>query len=579
MNAKRKVKKSSSNVKKSPQDVDFATAQPSKTKTTVGRAALESLTTACLYMLLKQKNLPNRSKLRTKESRINALEGIISNHDLIAIGVKADIIDVEANVRKHVRELESTRDQIRPGKGKKLGIPVAGIDVHSDVLEVAIANDEGITWRGSFMNANESINDLILAFKSRCIKHVAMESTAEYWLKPYWILHQNGIHVLVANANQVAATQGVKTDKIDAARLALAFRDGRLKPSILCTPLQFKLRKLNRDSIKKTQAATSAITRVKSIMKANDAPSWLMEIQNSERIRRILKRIVRASGKECIFSILQEEYADHRGKILDPDIIATMADAMVEFLSRVNDKGELARLASHFDDYQHNTAASVDFQNEILSFVKNDELLVKKLNLILTLPSVSITTGLTFLVEIMDVKFFWRSEALVKWAGMAPRVNQSGYKKRVTGKIYKGGNKFVRYAAFLVAKVDHAHGRHQGHPVGRFVTHQYKDRGKSYKTAVTAGGAKLLRYLFQVLTLELPFQEIYKVEECEKLKKNRERKLRQLDVQLKSTDLKSVLNSVVERLNDTSDRLDSAIKDQLQMLSEMMLVTVNALAN
>ncbi|HME54064.1 MAG TPA: IS110 family transposase [Candidatus Lokiarchaeia archaeon] len=129
----------------------------------------------------------------------------------------------------------------------------------------------------------------------------------------------------------------------------------------------------------------------------------------------------------------------------------------------------------------------------IIAMIKKDKDLLKKLQLIITLPSVSITTGLTFLVEVIDIKFFWRPKSLVKWSGMAPRVNQSGYKKRVTGKIYKGGNKHVRLAAYNAAKSDYAHGKHSGHPIGKFVSHLYDEKKKNYKTSVTAGGAKLLR--------------------------------------------------------------------------------------
>ncbi|MHA1436929.1 MAG: IS110 family transposase [Promethearchaeota archaeon] len=73
-----------------------------------------------------------------------------------------------------------------------------------------------------------------------------MESTAEYWLKPFWTLTEVGIKVLVANALQTKTTQGKKTDKEDADRIAIAFRDGRLKPSVVCSPDQYSMRKLSR---------------------------------------------------------------------------------------------------------------------------------------------------------------------------------------------------------------------------------------------------------------------------------------------------------------------------------------------
>ena len=85
-------------------------------------------------------------------------------------------------------------------------------------------------------------------------------------------------------------------------------------------------------------------------------------------------------------------------------------------------------------------------------------------------------------------------------------------------------------------------------------------------------------HYFHVLALELPFQEIYAAEECEKLKKNRERKLKDLENQIKNTDLSTVLKCVVDRLKESNARLDSALNKQFELLSTIMIDTVNALS-
>ena len=208
--------------------------------------------------------------------------------------------------------------------------------------------------------------------------------------------------------------------------------------------------------------------------------------------------------------------------------------------------------------------------------VRKDKKLRDALKLLVTIPCVSTASSLTFLVELVDIRFFWRSESLVKWAGMAPRVNQSGVKKRKTGRIYKGGNKHVRAAAFQVAKTDYAHSRNVGHPIGKFISRLYKGRKKAYKTAVVAGGAKLLRYIYHVLALEKPFHEIYVDEECKKLRENRERKLKALAKQIQNADLPDLLEQVASRLEKSSLRLDAAIEKQIELLNSMMLNRINA---
>jgi hypothetical protein len=274
--------------------------------------------------------------------------------------------------------------------------------------------------------------------------------------------------------------------------------------------------------------------------------------------------------------IVTEEYAKYSGKIDNPEILAGMTREVVEFLDRLVDDDERIRISSHLDDYKHFQAGAAELQNTLLAMVRKDKNLHETLRLLVTIPCVSTATALTFLVELIDIRFFWRSESLVKWAGMAPRVNQSGVKKRSTGKIYKGGNKHVRAAAFLVAKIDYGHSKNAGHPIGRFVSRLYKGRKKSYKTAVVAGGAKILRYIYHVLALEKPFQEIYADEECEKLRNNRERKIKALDKQIRNADLPDLLERVAARLEKSSARLDRAMEAQVDLLGSMMLNVANA---
>ena len=58
----------------------------------------------------------------------------------------------------------------------------------------------------------------------------------------------------------------------------------------------------------------------------------------------------------------------------------------------------------------------------------------------------------------------------------------------------------------------------------------------------------MLGYVFHVLTLRQPFQDIYVREENAQLARNRERKLRELTTLLKETSLSDVLPRIVSTL-------------------------------
>ena len=57
------------------------------------------------------------------------------------------------------------------------------------------------------------------------------------------------------------------------------------------------------------------------------------------------------------------------------------------------------------------------------------------MELLLTIPGVGPDTAAIVLAEVVDVKLFSKPEKLVKWSGLAPRVLQSGHRKKKTEKF------------------------------------------------------------------------------------------------------------------------------------------------
>lgn len=579
MNATETTKKKKFVVKKSSCGDNVGELAGCSMGVPVGRAVLEGLKTAQLYGLLQLKNVPGRSKIKKKGERIETLAGLVTAQDLAKIGVKTPaaaewnkVVDWMEVARKRRAEREDTR-----ALGQRLDEPVAGIDVHSKTLVVAVATPTGITWEIEIENTREAITSLVRGLLARDVRHVAMESTAEYWQKACWLLQEAGISVLVANAAQVAATQGVKTDRVDARRLALAFRDGRLAPSVLCTPVQFQMRKLCRDAKKMTVKSSSALVRAGRILKRHEAPAWLEKPGGAARTWRILTRLLSPGGRDDMLSIITEEYSKYSGKITDETALAAMAGEARALLDSLDGTRECTRLLVHLRQYNQLQADAVALENEALVLVANDEKMFKMLKIVLSFPSVGLRTALAIVVEILDIDFFHGPKALVKWAGLAPRVNQSGYKKRATGKLYKRGNKYLRTAAYMAAMVDHTHHAKEGHPIGAYVHRLKNARQKHYKTAVAAGGAKLLHYIYVALVLEKEFQEVFIAEECAALKDSRERKKKELAKRIRKADPVDVLVTVARDLHVAEERLDAAIELRLNLMAHLMLETASAL--
>ena len=522
----------------------------------IGPALLSNLSSAMLYQLLQQKKVPGRTKIRKAAARVKALAGMVTVGDLDALGIPVSkdatipphANDIHVDLPEFIREHHEMYEKFKPGTGKRIDEPVGAIDVHADNLTYAIANPEGIVTADFVGNEQNGMQHLAHVLREHGVTCVAMESTAEYWLKIYWFLHAEGIHVLVANPKQTKETQGQKTDLRDAKRIAIAFRDGRLKPSVLCTPEQFQLRKLSRDMTGRKQQATKEINALKVMYHMFDAPGWITKLNTSARGCRILSIAPELSSCEEILSLLSKEFARGRGMVEDGKVLNAMAKDMHEFFRRLSGvSGAMVRFQQHFDEYLHFRTMARDLLYQILHIVEKDKVFMHNLELLLTCPSVDVDTAIPFLIEIVDVRFFWHPGALVRWVGLGPRVKQSGFNKRRNGHIYKGGNKGARRTLWLAAKVDHAHYKKGGHPVGEFVAH-LRSKNKPYKVSVTAGARKLTTVIYHVLALQKPFQEVYAHLDDEKQARNRERKKQALLKLMKEVPVVDVLEILSKTL-------------------------------
>src|SRR5271157_5307058 len=212
---------------------------------------------------------------------------------------------------------------------------------------------------------------------------------------------------------------------------------------------------------------------------------------------------------------------------------------------------------------------AAELRAEALKSAAKDDRLLEDIALLAGMPDVGVNSALSAAIEVVDARYFRRAKSVAKWAGLAPRVNQSGHKKRSTGHIYKGGNKYLRNTCFDVAKVSFAHAGEDGHPVGDFVSRLYHGGKKAYKVAVTAGARKFLALAYQVLSERRPFAEIWPELAEEEAEANRERKLKELQKRVRAAVVSDLLPCVLESLRRQVDSLsaaDAAYADEIAAL-------------
>lgn len=149
-------------------------------------------------------------------------------------------------------------------------------------------------------------------------------------------------------------------------------------------------------------------------------------------------------------------------------------------------------------------------RQDILNFIKRDVALNQQRQLIISIPGIADKTAAVLLAEIGGLENFDSPRALVAYAGITPRLQQSGSSLNGRSRISKQGNKRLRTALYFPAI-----SAKQWNPICRDFAHQLEQRGLPKKAIVIAVMRKLLHQVYGILKSKQPFdphfQQIYPI--------------------------------------------------------------------
>ena len=388
------------------------------------------------------------------------------------------------------------------GEGKRKSGSIMGIDVHKSILAVCILNETSYLHEQNYANDSAGLKSILKLIKKYDVQDVAMEATSTYHFKTCFLLTELAIPVTLACPKQTADTQGKKTDKLDARRIAVAHRDGRLKPSVI-SPKEFAhLRRTTRKIVKVTQDQTKSKQRIQQLFQLYNChimadyrnflkAKWslcllyscleITEDGNDKNVREAIldyfpkKKLQKTSKRDL--NKLEEDLVNLRQQLT--------------FVERVNFITELAQI--RFD-----STLLEQLRLIYIAFAEQHPDFSRDMKLLLSVPGIGDDTAAAILAEVVDIKLFSKPEKVVKWAGLAPRVKQSGHRKKITGKIYKGGNKYLRRSLTLACSNIYAKGNDSS-PIHKFIKKKKQEKD-IYMVAIVAGARKLLTVVWVLLT-------------------------------------------------------------------------------
>jgi transposase len=322
---------------------------------------------------------------------------------------------------------------------------VVGLDVHLKNTQVTIMRLNGEIVKRERVETSK--NEL-----RRCLasvpkgSRVALESVGFCWP---WVdfLRELEFEPLLANPLKVKLrAEDVKNDKADSRTLADLTRMNWL-PTCYVPPSELRwLRSLLRHRAFRTKLSTGVKNRTRSEFRKRDIA-------------------------------LDVDLKTRRGREMASSLGVFEVDQNVELLNLVEKQNR-----------------------EIEAVLKRKYGQAKPVQLLMTIPSVGFVSALTLYAEISDIKRFSNPEKLAHYAGLVPKVRQSGEHSSV-GRESKG-DKWLRWI-LVEAAWSHVHFCPEGR-LGQVFREASRRKGNS-KDAIKVVARKLVNVVWAVWTYEQEF--------------------------------------------------------------------------
>jgi transposase len=304
----------------------------------------------------------------------------------------------------------------------------AALDVSKADVKVAVRTPsrrrgQRHTEVRTFVTTTSGLLELRDWLQAMRVSKVAMEATGDYWRSPYYLL-EDVFDVILANARQVKAIAGRKTDVSDAVWLCQLLECGLIRGSFVPPEPIRQLRDLTRYRAVLVDERTREKSRLEK------------ELEDAGiKLGIVASDIFGASGRDMLEALIAGER--------DPKTLAQMAKGRLRVKIGWLEEAMLGRFTAHhaflcrmhldrIDAVNRDIAAlTARIEREIVPFRDH----IKRL---CTIPGVDHRVAEVIIAETGgDMTQFPTAAHLASWAGVCPGNNQSG-RRRKSGKTTHG---------------------------------------------------------------------------------------------------------------------------------------------
>jgi len=386
-----------------------------------------------------------------------------------------------------------------------------GIDIAKRSHEACAINQDGafvvkpLKFTNDFKGFNKLLDALNAVSDDLSVFDFGMEATGHYWLNLYCKLLDHGAVVHVINPVQSDALRGLyirphKNDSKDAFIIAELLRFGRYAQTSLSDPNLMALRELTRQR------------------------TYLVDCTSD-----VKRKVIALTDK--VFPEYEQLFTDMFGsaslQLLEtystPDALANIdTDDLARFLSAASHGRFGHDKAQQIQSFARNTFGSFLFADSagfaIKQFLEQIRLLERQVqelesyiaeylakfnSALTTINGIGTTLAAVFVAEIGDVSRFHAPDKLAAFAGIEPRMNQSGEFTGTQNHMSKRGSPYLRRAFYQAAIACNMH-----NPALHAIYEKKRAQGKHHNVALSAVARKLVNIIFAVMKSNKPYEMI-----------------------------------------------------------------------
>lgn len=383
-----------------------------------------------------------------------------------------------------------------------------GVDIHKLKHEIAIVNESGNLCGKSFKikNSYEGL-DLLYQRIARVNPDkepliFALEATGPYWLALHSHLRDDGHRVVVLNPLRSSAYRKLnirpaKTDRIDAWCIAEVVRLGIAEENPLPSAKILGLRQLTRQRVELTSHLADQKRRIHSLLEQM-FPEFedLFHPMFGRTAMALLGAYptpaeIAALGLEGLTAFIQEQSNNHLGETKAKEILQAAQNSFGVSFGQEAFSIQIKLLVEQI----------TFLKQQLKTLGREIEVVFAEIpQYLTTVPGVGAVLAAAILSEIGDVHRFKNAKALVAYAGIDPRVFQSGQFTASDAHISKRGSPYLRraiwQAAVAAARVD---------PALKALHKRKMAEGMSFQSAMGVVANKLIHIIYAVLRDNKPY--------------------------------------------------------------------------